>query len=126
MFHVSCSYVKMFSYEKYSLFLLTGFFSGACVSDILVPTTSTKENLVAKIVSDFTLRFIQSHTPYISMVSAASTPEHDLLHKDIITEIIMLNNVTFTYRIIDYRIKFSRRRTFYLFLIESYKDFVLV
>lgn len=112
----------MFSYNKCSFLLLTGLISCACVSDILVPMT--QENLVAKIVSDFTLKFIQSNATSISIMSASSTPEHDLLHKDIITNFIVLNNAKFVYRIINFKMRFSRRHTFYMFLIESYIDFV--
>lgn len=117
----------MFLYGKYSFLLLTRLFSCACVSDSLIPmtmTTPTKENLVAKIVSDFTLKFIQSHTKYISVMSMSSTPEHNRIHQDIIGNLIMLNNPKFTYRITDDQMYFSRRHTFRLFVIESYKDFV--
>lgn len=78
---------------------------------------------MAKIVSDFTLKFIQSDATSISMMSASSTPEHDLLHQEVISNFIMLTGAKFTYRIFDRSMHFSRRHTFYIFLFETYKDF---
>lgn len=114
--------LKMFLHEKHSFLLLTGLFGCACVSDILIPVTPLPTNLVAKIVSDFALKFIQSHTTSIIMMSASSTPEHYLLHKEIIRNFIMLNNASFTY--LDYNMQSSGWNAFYLFLIESHEDFV--
>lgn len=114
----------MISYEKYSFLLLTGLFGCACDSDIIPVTTLTKENLVAQIVSEFALKFIHNDSTFISMMTAESTREQNLLHRDIITNIITLNNAKFTYRIVNYRIHLARRHSFHVFLIESYKDFV--
>lgn len=116
----------MFRYQKFSFLLQTGLFSCVivCVCNILIPTiTSTKENLVAKIVSDLTLKFIRNQTAYISVISDSSTPEHGQLHKDIIDNFIKLNKGEFAYLIKDHQ-RFQNRHTFYLFLIESYENFV--
>lgn len=115
----------MFSYEKCSFLLLTGLFSCACVSDILVPvTTSTKENLVVKIVGDFVSKFIQNHTKFITMMAASSTTEHNLIHTDIIRDFVKSNNDNYTYFIINCNMHLTTRRTFHLFLIETYNDFL--
>lgn len=101
-----------------------GLFGCACVSDYLIPTTtSAKENLVVKIVSDFALKFIHNQTKFITMVTASSTPEHDLMHKDFIRNFINRNKDKFTYLIVNYNLNVTKRRTFHLYLIETYKDF---
>lgn len=116
--------LKMFSYKKYSFILLTALFGCACVSDILVPVTpSTQAILVARIVSDFAVKFIQNRTNFIVMMCASSTPEHGLLHEDIIRNLIMLNNAKFTNVFIGHKIQITNRHSFHLLLIESYKDF---
>lgn len=115
----------MFSYEKCAFLLLAGLFSCVCVSDILIPVpTSTKENLIVKIVSDFVSKYIDKHTTFVTVMATSSTAEHNLMHEDIIRSFVELNNDKFTYIIIDYKINVTTRRTFSLFFIETYKDFL--